>query len=361
VNRLHGEIALGLALQLAFLAPVHAAVEASDSIPVLKLSVPQNDYVLGEPVKFGAELHNSTNDTFPIIPIDELSTDMKYTFFEVTYPDGHIEFRRFQELFIDQIIFPEYPGEPLLPGASVYLTFYPNVSRELHPEGDDPNRTLRVGRTFDSVGEYQFRVCYCVSDYFTVLWRPKDGTLFSNAVTLTFHKPDSVAAKIIEALWAKGGGELCHEHVSDDDATLDQAALEGVIAKFPEHPLTKYARYYLAKTCMSMLNPERDTQRGVDILEELARDHPTFRFHETHTSLAYGYMRLERKDDAMRVLDQLQRELPYLKDDCDFVNLKIAVRCAPHHSGCTGKTMAEWQKARIEGDQAAVERILRGD
>jgi hypothetical protein len=164
-----------------------------------------------------------------------------------------------------------------------------------------------------------------VPDEYQKLWKPPSGELFSNTVTLTVREPTAIEKEILNPLWTSGSAVF-----SAGDNVLgpsgDEDALETVISKYPDHPLTAYARLFLAKSYLRLRDPSVEPQRierGVELLNELVESHPSFRYEEVRHLLAIG---LERSGDREAAIDLVQDTLrlcPGLNDNLPFMNYKI--------------------------------------
>ncbi len=309
----------------------------------LQLNSVKSEYVVGEPLKFTVRLINNTDETIYIPAARYFDMNMWFFLIEIITPDSTVEFRKFQYQFEDGASIPKYTSEPLAPGASIETNLYPNITFLVDIS------TLRkfrgeMTRTFPDPSEYRIRLIYVIRRNVGSLWRDEDGLLYSNDIKIKFKEPDSAGEEILGALWAKGGRILS---IGDDNIlfSFDEMALEEVIAKYPDHFLTKYARFYLAKSYLvKKKDPEYDQmEEGVTVLEALQREYPEFRPMEVRQLIATGYFRTNREEEARRLFKETLELYPALKDNYQFMKQKI------YADTKSFKAVADWHKQRSKG------------
>ena len=83
---------------------------------VVSAETDRAEYVSRQPITLWVTFRNAGVETLGIEPPSRLGQNMTRMYYEVTEPDGVRVTRKRQYLFIDGIINPEFPGEPVAPG-----------------------------------------------------------------------------------------------------------------------------------------------------------------------------------------------------------------------------------------------------
>lgn len=310
----------------------------SDEVLSLWLESVKSEYVIREPLKFIAIFENNSKDEVRLMPIEWLDTnDMDYMYFEIITPSGEKQFRYLQfQGWIGLINYEKFPGEPLMPGETREIFLYPNASSDYEPETGKEGAFHNI--TFPVQGEYRVKVVYSIPKIFKKIWRAEGG-LKSNEISLIFRNPTDIEKEILDAYWEKGGARISF---GDNDVgnVFDASSLERVIAKYPDHPMTKYAIFALGLEMRS--HRHLDLRKSLDVFQKLQQKHPDFRYEEVQRFRASNYLRLGEKRKAVDICYEALASRPALKDHYKFMVTKIL---AEHG----GEGLHRWQKARIRG------------
>jgi len=278
----------------------------------LKLELAKYEYVIREPLKFVVTLVNESDQTIRIPEASAFDMDMEFLNMEIITPDGEKQLRKFFFKISDELINPNYTGEPLLPGESFQTYFYPNTSYFVLP-------LEWGGITFPLPGTYQVRVYYSVPDVYKKLWRPEKNELYSNKVDMLFREPTFEEQEILDACWSAGGSFLS---LGDDYdvANFNEDKLEYVADKYPDHPMIKYALFYLAK---NYLYKSKTPDKSIPIFQELVENYHDYRFEEVHLHLGNNYLKAGSREEAIKTFNEALRKKPFLKDHFRFMCSKI--------------------------------------
>ncbi len=290
----------------------------------VKLDSPKYNYVVGEPVKLRVTLQNDSTETIRIVHLPQLGQNMEYTHYKLVEPSGS-EYLCWSQMFhVMRAFDPLKSGEPLGPGEAVVLFLYPRkVFKAARQAGAGRRRSVDM---FAEVGTYRLRIVYGVSKAYELLWYAGSSGRESNELVLTFRAPDSIEQEILGACAAGRNmgaalGEL------DDTAAFDEDALRSVIRKYPDHPLTEYARFALAR---SLTRITRDgiastASEGVSIFESLREQAPGFRGEEISKQLGTAYYYLGEQDRAVSVFEDALVRYPYMQLTYPFMARYIRV------------------------------------
>ena len=256
--------------------------------------------------------------------VGELTTNMEFMYFEIEYPSGKVDHRRFRFMETTIIINPEYTGEPLLPGQSVYIMLYPNVSEVLSSSSAEHSEI----QTFNEVGTCKVRLVYSVPKVYDKL--SPNRLVASNQIEINFRKADRTESEILDACWLDGGGwfsigEGCPGPFAKDS----ESALRSVIVRYSDHPMTDYARLLLASALISYTSNGHDRRiaEGLEVLDELDRllgqadsgRSASFRATERAMIRGYGLCSLGEEEEAMIVYKNALQKMPQLRTNSHFM------------------------------------------
>lgn len=299
------------ALTLASALPiVHG--HAADGEVALKLRSYQDVYVLHEPVQFIGELKNNSDEIVRLHSMESLADEnMSYLFLEIITPEGEKQERRTCFMLVDYFAFPEYKGEPLLPGETFGFDIFPNHTNSI-------GNILKGGWTFPEVGEYKVRLAYEVEDAMEYLWKPPGNRLYSNQITIRIVEPTPAQKEILAAYWK--------DSVSDGmtwDGKLmsgfDVRELNRVVQKYPNEPFIKYPLFALLNT--ETLVP--DLSHAAPHAQYLMSHFPDFRPGQVRRTYAAALIESGRQAEGLKVLDEALTLEPRLKDNFDFMMMKV--------------------------------------
>ena len=301
----------------------HAAGTESTNSPdrfAVSLAATQSQYVVGEPIKMIVALTNTSGDTLSAEERRDVLRGFVFEHIEVMPPRRFVRERH--DLFgtTERGWEAQLSGTPLLPGDRIEAFIYPLKSFVL--EGKDFSPVM----TFPEPGKYYVRVVYSLPAPF-VGKRSTRGKveLASNEVTLEFRGPTPDQAEILGAIQKSLAGST----VENDELmqTADDALLSEVIERYPDHPLTSYARFYLGRSLVSGRDADDPTRtgKGVEVLENLSKAAPDFRFEETRQHLAMGYYLLGRRDEANALMKTTLAARPALGDHQLFMMYRSIV------------------------------------
>ncbi len=326
----------------------HGLVMAETSTGVsLVVSSVKYDYVVREPVKFVVRLGNNSPKTINIPTPRNFDMNMRFLRIEVTTPSGETQIRMFKYIESIRLVGHGYSGEPLAAGASIETFLYPNVSFFIvHPRQLSPREGVHL--TFPEPGRYQLRVIYLVSTAMENLWKGPDGELYSDPIDLAFREPDAVEKEILDALWSRGGGILS----MGDNFILghfDEQALRQVIGRYPDHEMTLYARFALARSLLSSTESTTNIEidEATEILTELMRNHAGFRPMEVRQHLATAFEMAGRNEEAVDLFAETLLMYPALKDHYRFMQWYIIT------NEWYVEAISDWRERRRAGDTKA--------
>jgi hypothetical protein len=290
----------------------------------LSLRSVKDSYVLKEPVKFTAVLTNVSNTEARIMEVGELTPNMEYMYFEIEYPSGRVDCRRFRFMEVEMIPNPEYTGEPLPPGQSVYIILYPNVSEVIRSSSVEQSG----GQTFNEAGTYKVRLVYSIPKVWDNL--SPNRVVVSNSIEINFREADQIESEILDACWVGGGGwfsvgEGCPGSFPEEY----ESNLRDVIERYPDHPMNDYTRLLLASALISF-TLEAHAQRiaeGFEVLDELDRlvgkidgdRDVSFRSTERAMLRGYGLCSLGKKEESMIAYRNALQKKPQLRTNSYFM------------------------------------------
>ncbi len=306
------------------------------------------DYVVREPVKVCAQIRNETPDTIRIFPINELGNHMKHMFFEITRPDGAVEWRKFLVVFYVEAPGLGQMGEPLPPGAHLILSLYPYMTYWCGPPSETQGKK-GARFTFDKPGTYRVRVAYCVESTQRLLWRPDDGILFSSSFELHVRQPSEDESSVFDAVWS---GDrfvlLCGDFATH--AKSDEGKLRAAIGKYSTSPLIRYVKLTLART-LAYQSDVSSAREGIAMLTALANQYPNFRPEEIQFHRANALNLAGDRSEAIKIYDEALDRFPELMDNYLFMTQKLWVET--HDSSVSGRYLREraiGHRIRSSGD-----------
>jgi hypothetical protein len=309
----------------------------------ISISSPKTSYVVGEPVKFEIRITNNSDSVKRIVDIEFLGSNMEYMLFEITTPDNVREIRNTKKAIIHYMYNPNYSGEPLQPGEFVLTYLYPNSSRVINSE-EIYGEEHRSGRTFPRPGLYKIRAGYFVKEHQVVLKESVGGVLYSNALELEFRAPTAEEREILSAYWG-GANFMADGSEIDSGSQHDVQALRSVIAKYPDHPMTKYAYFGLLRT-MSTIRLDGtivNLEEATALSEVLRRDYPQYRFVEVRKLTAGALRKAGRRSEALALYQEALSKEPGLIHYYGFMG--ALVYCDT--GGSDG--VREWENRRRRG------------
>ena len=211
----------------------------------ITIELDRSTYVLREPVRLLARYQNAGSEPLRIVSSGDLGSNMVFTYYEVTTPDGVTLRRKHQYLFLDYTS-TAITGELLAPGDFVDIAMYPNLTGTLPQES-----VRRRGFTFPRPGAYRLRLAYDVPRAFSGVWRSGDGgPVLSNEVVFNVQPADSVETEILDAYWSASRSDLaCGDGVMYLE--IDETLTRSVLAKYPNHRLSQHLRLNLARGLIS--------------------------------------------------------------------------------------------------------------
>lgn len=275
---------------------------------VLELESVKSQYVLREPVKFCVTFKNISQSEIRIPHYDELEGEMEYIHMDVKYPDGSRGQRVIKYSHDIGIINRNYGGVPFSGGRSFSLCYYPNQSMGFGAKTFSYLWHER-GPTFPVVGEYRIKFVYQAPETFKRLYRP---SIESNEITISIIEPTIEEREIFDAYWA--GGSISYGDYSAGNQ-YDRDALIGVMEKYPDNPMIKYAMFGLAVDYGCSARWQRDPGKGLDLLNEIARKYPEFRYFEVQKFRVRYLMMLNEVESARSLYKKL------LKVNKDLMNI----------------------------------------
>lgn len=282
----------------------------------MTLSAANTHIVSREPVKLRVLITNDSDEPAHIMTVRQLTTSMRFMYLLVTPPGGTQERRRFVwERFYGAFL-SSYRGELLSPHQSVLLFFYPNVTEDM-----DTHQTYV---TFEAEGDYEVKAVYAIPGRLRLL----DGAgqdIISNPVTITVEPPTPVEKEVLDACWANGGGWFSEGESSPSSGP--DAALEQVISKYPDEPMTRFARLLLAKSLVTLNSQKTEWNARLShartILSELRANAPDFRKQEVAILYAICCQRLHRDKQAAAAFSEAAQEDPLLRTNYMFMRLAL--------------------------------------
>jgi hypothetical protein len=269
------------------------AAEVNSGGVVMTVRAERTKYVIREPLKFQVRFTNKDTRMLHIIPPQSLGQNMEFMFYEIRYPDGSIGHQKTEYICINEDIRPDWVGYKLPPNESIETILYPPTSY------------------FDTAGVYEVRMAYKLPKYYTRLWRPDAGVLYSNSVALEFRAPNAQEAAILDCYWEDDFDISLREF--DVMIAVHEPTLRRAIERGGGNKLTKYLMLRLARSIVgeSQQNPER-ARDAVVLLESLRNDDPEFRFEEVNYVLGKAYFNggdRASAEDVFRVAASERREL----------------------------------------------------
>lgn len=314
------------------------------------LEADSNEYVVGQPMKLRVALVNCGSDIVGVVQPDRLGQNMEYMVYEVRQTRGSSEYRRsrYVSYFRSQSSL-SYKGEPLSPGDSVVCWLYPYETFGVGERHEAPRPLV------SRAGHYELRVIYDVASS-QYLRGETDGRAPSNWVEFSVTEPTSAESEILSAAWTPGN---LSARMGDNmnQAEFDEARLREVIAKYPHNPMTRYARFSLARSLVATHNGHfsRTGREGSKILSGLMDDYPDFRYQEVRMELAEVYMNDGQNKRAAALLKKMLQHMPELIDDERFM--------ADYFKATTGSYRAyySFRQARYTGTKNDVVRKIRED
>jgi hypothetical protein len=297
----------------------------------LNLRSHQDVYVLHEPVQFMGELKNSSGEIVRLQSMRDLADEnMRYLFLEIITSEGEKQERRTCFGFIDYVAFPEYKGEPLLPGESYDFDIFPNHTYSIRQED-----MMKGGWTFPEAGEYKVRLVYEVESFREHLWKPPGNRLYSNQITIRVVEPMPAQKEILAAYWkdsVSGGMTWDGKFMSG----FDVKELNRVVQKYPNDAFIKYPLFALLNTESSMAVP--DLSQVAPHAKYLMSHFPDFRPGPVRRLYAAALIESGRQKEGLKVLDEALAIDPRLKDNFDIMMLKVGTE--------RGSERAFWQWVR---------------
>jgi tetratricopeptide (TPR) repeat protein len=340
MNKTSGSIRFIFFIICSILIYVGSTVYASEGL-VLKIESVKDEYVVREPVKFIVTFYNRSDEDVGIMPCWDLTDNMKYMLLKIRTPGGE-EFLARNYYWIDHGLQPGksyYEGVPLNPGDSLETFLYPNITLYHNPETMRPVPQSRAGITFREVGEYEVRIVYVVPAYLVNLWR--EGGVLSEPITIRFREPTPEEDEILDAYcW----GEIAMGDHSTSNS-YNRKLLKRVIAKYPDHPMIKYAYFGLA---IDLIYEE--SREAINILEMLRNKYPTFRFEEVMTQLARAYKDVGEREKALGIMKEALEKRPALKDHSFFMEELITIS-----TGTASGFLPKWKRAIREGKEIYID------
>jgi len=286
----------------------------------MSLSLDATNYVIREPIRFQIEIANASQDTVRLFPVNELGNHMRHMFFEITRPDGSVEWRKFLTVFYLEAVGIGPRGEPLAPGGRLDLLLYPYMTYWAGPPSAKP-QSKKPRFTFDKPGEYRVRVAYCVESVRRYLWKPEGGILYSNSLTLELRNPSVEENAILDAVWS---GDRFSMSQGDMATHLegDAVKLRAVIDRYPDAPFVRYAKLTLGRTLAYSANPATALE-GIEILTQLHEEFPKFRVEEAFFHRANALDLHGDSQEALEVYEAALVESPKLVDSYVFMTRKL--------------------------------------
>ncbi len=272
-------------------------VPGADEILRLTITSDRADYAVREPVRVRLVIRNVSQDTVRIAgprTLDPFEPEMSdWLYFQIEYPDGHVENRRVSFVMSNSIPIYSYRGIPFAPGDSAQVYLYPaSTNRKLDAAGE-----LQVRFRPQSAnalylyppGEYGVRVCYRVTKGYTHLYIHGQRRACSNRIRLHVHAPDAAEREILDAIYRCVAMPVEVSRVAKTD---DFRPLETVIRKYPAHRMSLYARY-----CLGIANISRgivrsrpdDFQEAIKLLRRLSQEHPGYYREQVSLEVAAAY------------------------------------------------------------------------
>lgn len=287
---------LALVLVILGVPTTSLAVQHSSLAPdsagglVLDISTPKLTYLIGEPIKIDAVLTNESSRT---IWIRDIGCSIPFDF-QVTCPTGVTE-----SADACGVVISHCGTVPLPPGSGTYETVFPTTaSGTIRGTGPCP---------FAIPGEHRVRLFYrSQPDWNRYVG---DAEVVSNELILRFVGPDSVEGEILGALSHTEKLRLlttwwCLEFYQNED----EVHLRSVIALYPEHPATNYARLQLVK----YIGLERAPEEALRILLDLMNRDPEFWFEEVRIMIAKQMRYVGREADGRPYLLEAFHRRPLL-------------------------------------------------
>jgi tetratricopeptide (TPR) repeat protein len=322
-----------------------------DSDVILSLESSADEYVVGEPVKFTLEIANHGRGAVGLDRTheDEFLTDNIR--FEVRYPDGHVEYRRYTPGVTTTVcgfINYAFPGYPLPPGDKTRWHMYPNLTRRVnHPDAPMPNPRgcRRTARLFPDAGRYHMRAIYVTHPAFSAAFHGPGGELRSQAIVVDVRDPTPGEREILEAIWTRPGCGLAQAddkpHWSQDN-DVGWSLKHAIASASPTEPMLRYAYFELGRHYAAFVGPGQPNHadKAVPIFEMLMRRYPEFRHDEVRCGLAQAYLRMRRPDEARRVLLKLVQERPQLLDSCSVRAICVPAGLISFYDN------SEWRRTR---------------
>jgi len=305
-----------------------------------------------EPVRLIATLENRGNQTLSIADDVRLKYGMdRHLRFEVTGPDGNVAVGWYAEMIVDYIsLGNRYDAQVLPPRGQRRLLLYPNVLDMINPNAPDRlswQQSLRQVETFERVGLYRIRVGYYVPSDAGNLWHPDGDTLWSSPVTVNVRKPTPEEQEILTALWSSSGGAESIASGWMRPAWGNRKLLRGVIAKYPDVLMVRYAMLMLAaKSWRSGTASVRD--EGLRQIRELRRRWPRFNPQEVSFHRVGILSASRRFGEAVAEATTALRKWPWLVDVDVYMMVGIGAY-EPNDASRSISLIQEYRAARKQG------------
>lgn len=322
---------------------IAVSVRAQAESLSIRLEQEKSRYVLGEPVKLKVTLQNDSTETIRIVSISRLGMNMEHMFYLLTVPTGD-KYQCMSRVFqVERMVDPGYGGEPLAPGEQVVTFLYPTTVWR-RPAAATHGPWSSFEEMFKVPGDYRLRVVYGVSPSLPRLLQTGTAGILSDELVLDFRAPDNVERQILESC-VPGDDIGANLGELNAHAKFDEAALRAVIREYPDHPMTEYARFSLAR---SLTRLDRngigvDGREGVAIFEDLQNRLPDFRSEEIAKHLGTSYFFLGQRDEAIAVFEDAMAKYPYMRQQYSFMTRYIHALTGDSHAP------ERWNKARQNG------------
>jgi hypothetical protein len=302
----------------------------------------QDTYVEREPLKIEVYFKNESNEVLRMIPVQWLGQNMEFMFLEVEGPDGTVARRKFTYCIIHEALNPNWAGEPLAPRETAMIVLYPNVTRQIWPD-----KKKWSSFTIGKPGTYKMKIAYEVPALYKNIWRPENGILYSNELTLKVTKPTIVEKEILDAYW--DGGTTPHEmRLGDDNVYIDvdEDLIDGVVRRYPDNRLTKYLLFNKARYKIGKSRVDAAAAGEAEVLyETIRRRYPEFRVREVCSGLSLAYAENGKLDKAREAIKTAVKDNPALTTEYVFMSRVIYVETG------TSTLISEWERSRAKGDK----------
>lgn len=271
----------------------HRPVLRQDEGMELHISLPQSQFILGEPFVVTASLVNVCSTS---LHVKDSRWPLIYGHltFQFTYPDGE-KIRYVSCVDGMSVVSPGDTGSVLTPGDSLYIRVAPLIGGARIEGKEGPDRFKegrRNGYMCPEPGAYKIKGLYTFYGGSAVLW---NGHIESNVLTMTIDAPQG---KDVEALsaWEEGW---------DQFGLREPEGLKRTFEQYPRSTYAKYARYRY------WYYGGGDYRRAIEELSQLLEGEPDFPCREEiQFWIARCYAKSGEREKANDIIRAVRKKYP---------------------------------------------------